>query len=118
MRKTLGYVNPALVPGGKLNRDVSQIGRRLRPQIYDNIENGAADTTHIFRLRHRRQLEVHASDGPTPSVRTNIRLRHWRFQPTSGKLVLAKQPREKAPFVLLPRQINDECACQAGFGEN
>src|SRR5882672_1098352 len=74
MRKPLGHVERAVVVGGELDSDVIQIGRALRSQIDDDVENCTARAPHQLGLCRRRVLEMHAAERSLAGVEGDVAL--------------------------------------------
>jgi hypothetical protein len=60
---------------------------------------------------------MHPAHSSSPAIRADIRLRHKRLQSVCREFLLAEQPSEEAPVILVWCEIHDECACKLGFGE-
>ena len=63
-----------------------------------------------FVSRSWGELEVHSSKRSLALVEGDVRLRDQGLEPVVGELVLAEGPREKAPVVLSPLEVDDERA--------
>ena len=110
VREALGHVERAVVVGGELDGDVLEVGRALRAQVDDDVENRAARAAHELRFRRRRILEVHAAQRALASVERDVGLRDDRLEPVLGEFVLAERAREETAVVLAALEVDDERA--------
>src|SRR5690242_3957388 len=108
MGKTLRNVKCALVVLVQLNRHVLQIGRALRTQIHNDVENCTTGAAHQLALGRRRILEMHAAQRSLLEIGCEVGLGNDRFQPMSLEFILAKRSREEASRVLPALQIDNK----------
>src|SRR6185437_7453880 len=102
----------------QLNRHMIEIGWAFRPQVHDDIENGAPGAAHKLSLSRRRKLKVHAPQGPFFVVESDVGLGDGWLQSVGLKFLLAEGPREKAASILFAVQVNCVSALQLGFSKN
>ncbi len=102
----------------QFNRKVLPISLRLRPEVDDDVEYPAAQTTNQLRLARRRLLEVHSTQSTRFLIKGEIALGNIGIQPMRLKFAPAKASREKASAVLMRLQVDEESALQRSFGEN
>ena len=101
MGEALRHVERAHVVGIELDGDVLEVGWALRPQIDDDVEDGAARAAHDLGLGRRRVLEVHAAERALPS--DSMAMLAWTmtgFRPrcpnSRWQKVRAKKPRSSS----------------------
>src|SRR5579864_3337334 len=118
MSEALRNVECAGVVFAQLNRHMIEIGWAFRPQVHDDIENGAPGAAHKLSLRRRRKLKVHAPQGPFFVIKSDVGLGDGGFESVCLKFLLAKGAREKAASILFAVQVNCVGALQLGFSKN
>jgi hypothetical protein len=118
VREPLRDVDAAVVVSAQFHADVLKIGWRLRPQVHDDVEDGAPARPHELRLGRWRKLEVHAAERPFSAIEPDVGLCDDGFQAVLGKLLLAKRAREESPVVVSPLEVDDEGAFELCLCEN
>src|SRR2546426_9742916 len=112
VREPLGHIQTTVVVGRELNGDVVEIGGALRPQVYDDVEDGSPGAPHEFGLGRGRELEVHPAHRALLLIESNIGLGDERLEPVLSELSLAEDPGEEAPVVLAAIHVADEGALE------
>src|SRR5262249_13251131 len=74
VRETLRDVERAVVFGAQLDRDVLEIGRTLRTQVDDDVQDRSARGAHQLGLGRGRVLEVHPPHSPFVLVEGDVGL--------------------------------------------
>ena len=102
----------------ELDRDVLEVGRALRAQVDDDVEDRTPRASDELGLGRRRVLKVHAPQRSLGLVESNVGLRDDRLQSVIGELLLAERAREETAIVLAALDVDDEGALELGFGED
>jgi hypothetical protein len=99
----------------QLHGQPSTVGGRFRPEIDDDVVNGAREAGDEFRLGERCNLIVHAAQGAFfPTIR-NITLNDARIQPVLRKFLRAERARKKSSLVFSGLQLDDKCSLKPGL---
>ena len=101
----------------ELDRDVLPVGRRVRTEVHDDVDDPALRATHQLGLRHRRRLVVHAADGPGQPVERDVALHHRRIEALFGELVDAEAAGEEPAVVHDALEFDDEDAADPRLRE-
>src|SRR3989449_9874674 len=118
VREPLGHIQTTVVVGRELNGDVVEIGGALRPQVYDDVEDGSPGAPHEFGLGRGRELEVHPAHRALLLIESNIGLGDERLEPVLSELSLAEDPGKEAPVVLAAIHVEDEGALELRLDED
>ena len=81
---------------------------RIRPKIYNRVENRSRRATYQFRFLVRRSLIVHPTEGALSLIERDVALHESRDQAVRSELSLTKCAGEESSIVLVPLQINEE----------
>jgi hypothetical protein len=118
MREALRHVESTAIAGTQLDDHVLEIGRRLGPQIDDDVGDGAARTADQLRFGGGRELEMEASHGAAVVVEGDVALRDQRVESALGELTLAEGPREEPAAVAAGFEVDDARAAQRRLRED
>ena len=100
VREALGHVKCGPIRFRKLDGEVGEVGRRLRAQVDDHVEDAAPCAAHHFRFGGRGNLKVQAAYGSGATRERDVRLSYHGFQSVCREFVLTERPREKSALVL------------------
>jgi hypothetical protein len=107
LAEALGHVEHAVLAGAQLDALPVHVGRRLGPQVDDDVEDGAARDAEELGLRDRRALEVEAPQGSALVVEDHVGLHDAAREPAAGEFVLAPCARVEAAVVLVALEVDD-----------
>ena len=117
MRESLGDVDAASVVGGELDRDVLQVGRRFRPKVDDDVEDGPRVQRTYFVSADGGNWKCIPRSVPRRRLKATLAWAITGFRPCSRELVLTEHPREESSVVLAPLEIDDVRPAQRRLGE-
>jgi len=106
-----------MVVGSELDLHVLEVGRALRAEVHDDVQDRPAGRAHELGLGGGRVLEVHAAQRSLLVVERQVRLRDHRVQAVLGHLFLAERPREEPAGVLHAFELDDEGPFELRFRE-
>ena len=95
-----------------------EVGLALRPQVDDDVEEGAAGAAHELGFRGRRKLEMHAAHGALVPILGDAGLGNERLHAALFEFLSAKAAGKEASLVLASFQLDDEGAFELGLGED
>ena len=100
VRDAFGHVEHAAVVLSELHGIPLPVGRQLRTQVDDHVEQRSAGRPDDLGLRVRRRLEVHAAQRAAPVIEGEIALRHHRLDAMGAEFLRQPGHREEAALVM------------------
>ncbi len=93
------------------------ISLRVRPQIYNDVMNFAAEAADQFRFTRRRLLEMHPAEGSRLLIEREVPLRNLRIQTLRLELTPTVTARKKTARILMRLEVDKVGAFERSFGE-
>jgi hypothetical protein len=118
MPKAFRHIEGTVIGLGQLDGDVVEVGRALRAQVDDDVQNRTTRAAHEFCLGCGWILKVHAAQCAFLVVKSDICLHNYGLEPVRLELLLTESPCKEASIIFFAINVNDICTFEFGFSKN
>ena len=100
---------------GQPNPEPLSVRSGFRPQIKNDIEDGAFRATDELRFQCRRPLEMETANRSAHYAGYDICLNGTELYPLRGKLIRAPSPQKSSTLIAMRGRLDQPGSCDAGF---